>query len=181
MDHTTSCAEHGGYFWIDHDRQPLRLHLHANMAIEEDLEAATQAKGKSSEAVVPVADVSTTDAAGYERPHRVRPGVQNELVREVALNLVENHSRTGSRDSLQVNIRLLPGPTNFNEVEFIKARADGDPIAWIRVERDGRTDALNVLDRGKVNVGAVSDKRIDVDAKKFLANFSVIGSPLRNQ
>lgn len=181
MDHTTSCAEHGGHFWIDHDRQPLRLHLQADMAIEEDLEAATQAKGKSSEAVVPVADVSTTDAARHEWPHRVRPGVQNELVRKVTLNLVENHSRTGSRNSLQVNIRLLPGPANFNEIKFIEARANGDSIAWIRVERDGRTDALNVLDRGKVNVGAVSDKWIDVDAKKFPASFFVIGSPLRNQ
>ena len=181
MDHATSCAEHGGHFWIDHDRQPLCLHLQSDMAVEENFQATTQTKRKSGEAVASVTDVSATDAAGHKRPHRVGPGVQNELVRKVALNLVENHSRTRAREALQMNIRLLPGPSNFDEIEFIEARADRNSVARVRIECDGRTGALNVLDRGEVDVGAISDERIDVNAKKLLANLSVIRSLLRAQ
>lgn len=144
-----------------------------------DFDATSQPEGKTSEAAArSAADVGCTDAAHHEWPRPRRPLFQNELVREVAMELVQHHPHIGGRATIfQMDMSVLSCPAEFDQVFFVEACTDCHAVARIRVKDDIGAWFLPILSCRKGHAGSITDKRGQVEAKG-LALRLLIGSGL---
>jgi len=133
--------------------------------MEVDFDAASQPERKTGEAAGPsVANVRRADTSHYEWSCPNRPVIQNVFVGEIAVELVEDHFRTGGWNAtFEVHIAILPRPAEFDQVLLVEAPPYSDTVARSGIEDEVRL-LLERPDR-KGDAGSITDQRSDVEAK----------------
>ena len=148
---------------VDHKRQPFRLRPHAHVAIEVDFDTPAQPKRETREAAVRSGvEMSCTHAADHEWPRPSRPVFWNVLVREITVELIQDHAFTRT---CQMEMSVLSCPTELDQVLLVESHPCCNPIAQTSVKAEAG-GCYPVLPGGEGHARSIADERGDINPKR---------------
>jgi hypothetical protein len=111
-----------------------------------------------------------TDTGHYERLRPGRPVFHKWFVAEVSMKLIKNHPLTGrlGRDLLRVDIGVLPGPANFDQVFFCtESYTEGSTITGVCVEYYTRVRTSDVWVNREAHASAITNEWSEIKTQWF--------------
>lgn len=148
---------------VDHKRQPFRLRPQAHVAIEVDFDTPAQPKRETREAAVRSGvEMSCTHAADHEWPRPSRPVFWNVLVREITVELIQDHPFTRT---CQMDMSVLSCPAELDQVLLVESHPGCNPIARTRVKAEAG-GCYPVLPGGEGHARSIADERGDINPKR---------------